>query len=206
VVRNGSTGHIRTVLYRAGAHYVRKLSIRDGHRFRAREPRPRPDSGGRRVVLGSICRGSDTGHGECSCRNREVLPAPARGARSPVLAFGPSVWSGSTQRRWSDTSLRSGGGRESNPPASFRPPTDFEGMSDARLPSGLRPASLSPVAPSQNVKRLVRPIRLEDWSGGFEDLSGHHPLDGNDNSDPSSQSWMDEPAMCTWSEIGGSRR
>jgi hypothetical protein len=27
---------------------------------------------------------------------------------------------------------RSGGGRESNPPGDFRPPTDFEGMSDAR--------------------------------------------------------------------------
>ena len=38
---------------------------------------------------------------------------------------------GSVQRRWSEGYFSSGGGRESNPPASFRPPTDFEGMSDA---------------------------------------------------------------------------
>src|SRR6266545_4175448 len=36
---------------------------------------------------------------------------------------------GSAQRRWSERAFGSGGGRESNPPASFRPPTDFEGMS-----------------------------------------------------------------------------
>jgi hypothetical protein len=30
----------------------------------------------------------------------------------------------------------------------------------------------------------VRPIRLEDLSGGFEDLSGHHLLDRHDTSDP----------------------
>ena len=39
---------------------------------------------------------------------------------------------GSVQRRWSEGYFSSGGGRESNPPASPRPPTDFEGMSDAR--------------------------------------------------------------------------
>jgi len=36
---------------------------------------------------------------------------------------------GSVQRRWSEGYFSSGGGRESNPPASPRPPTDFEGMS-----------------------------------------------------------------------------
>jgi len=33
---------------------------------------------------------------------------------------------------WSELESRSGGGRESNPPGSFRPHTGFEGMSDAR--------------------------------------------------------------------------
>jgi hypothetical protein len=39
---------------------------------------------------------------------------------------------GSAERRTSEGAFGSGGGRESNPPASFRPPTDFEGMSDTR--------------------------------------------------------------------------
>jgi hypothetical protein len=36
----------------------------------------------------------------------------------------------------------------------------------------------------------VRPIRLEDLSGGGEDLSDHHLLDHHDTSHPSTLSWL----------------
>jgi hypothetical protein len=41
---------------------------------------------------------------------------PSRGRHSPSSA----------ERRWSEDAFGGGGGRESNPPASFHPPTDFE--------------------------------------------------------------------------------
>ena len=69
--------------------------------------------------------------------DRKTCPAPAgrnterpvwwtrsRG-REPALCC-DHLSSGSAQRRWSEAFLRSGGGRESNPPGSSRPHTGFE--------------------------------------------------------------------------------
>jgi hypothetical protein len=78
----------------------------------------------------------------------EDLSSPRPGGRKtcPVLSGGTNeriVWwtrsggprlgpfprpplAGSAERRSSEGAFGSGGGRESNPPASFRPPTDFE--------------------------------------------------------------------------------
>jgi len=49
----------------------------------------------------------------------------------PLLA-----WLGRTPlvSRWSEGAFSSGGGRESNPPASFRPPTDFEDRGAHQVP------------------------------------------------------------------------
>jgi len=83
------------------------------------------------------CQGSSAGGqktcaapGEGEHRKTCVVDAVAR------AGIGPSrdrLSTGSAERRWSEGAFSSGGGRESNPPASFRPPTDFEGVSDARV-------------------------------------------------------------------------
>ena len=80
------------------------------------------------------------------------------------------------QSRWSERSFDSGGERESNPPAGFRPHTDFEGMSDAR--GAFRSVTSGFVFGHH-------PPRCKDLGGrsgsktcpaASEDLSGHHLL------------------------------
>jgi hypothetical protein len=58
----------------------------------------------------------------CWRRSVALKPSSLRCRIAPILR----------QSRWSESTFPSGGGRESNPPAGFRPHTDFEGMSDTR--------------------------------------------------------------------------
>ena len=98
---------------------------------------------------------------------------------------------------WSEPESRSGGGRESNPPGDFRPPTDFEGMSGllARLSSGTVPerAKTCEADPARRLDR--RPLKTRPAT--TSSIATIPPI--------SRPELGGRIAMCTWSEMSSGR-